>query len=176
MPVEANQELRHLTAAAPGDELRGVRRALRARGSLTIWFSAAAIAAWRAEPRTTRGGQSHYSDLAIATALTLRAVFRLALRQTEGLIGSILRLLGLELAVPDHSTTSHRARKLELPRMQPGRRPVHLLVDSIGLRLCGPGEWPFERHGSRTRRLWRKLVWGLPCEAFIAVSPFRCVV
>jgi len=67
---------------------------LRQRGSLTIWFSDAAIAAWRVEPRTTRGGQPWYSPLAILTALTLRAVFRLALRQTEGLIGSIIHLLG----------------------------------------------------------------------------------
>ena len=63
---------------------------LRGRGSLTIWFTEAAIATWRAEPRTTRGGQPRYSSLAITTALTLRAVFRLALRQTEGLIGSII--------------------------------------------------------------------------------------
>jgi len=83
--------------------------ALRQRGSLTVWFTEEAIAAWRAEPRTTRGGQPHYSALAIATGLTLRAVFRLALRQTEGLIGSIIRLLGLDLATPDHSTLSRRA-------------------------------------------------------------------
>src|SRR5215216_7962502 len=76
--------------------------ALRQRGSLTVWFTDEAIEAWAAEPRTTRGGQPCYSALAILTALTLRAVFRLALRQTEGLIGSTLRLLGLELAVPDH--------------------------------------------------------------------------
>ena len=95
--------------------------------------------------------------MAIATALTQRAVFRLALRQTEGLIRSILHLLGLDLAVPDHSTMSRRARSLALPRMRRGRRPVHLLVDSTGLRLRGPGEWLVERHGSRTRRLWRKL-------------------
>jgi hypothetical protein len=68
-----------------------------------------------------------------------------------------LHLLGLDLAVPDHSTMSRRARSLELPRMRPGRRPVHLLVDSTGLRLCGPGEWLVERHGSRARRMWRKL-------------------
>src|SRR3954462_10402700 len=77
---------------------------LRARGSLTVWFTTEAIEAWRAEPRTGRGGQPRYSSLAITTALTLRAVFRLALRQTEGLISSILQLLGLDLPVPDHST------------------------------------------------------------------------
>jgi hypothetical protein len=76
--------------------------ALRQRGSLTVWFIEEAIAAWRAEPRTTRGGQPHYSALAIATGLALRSVFLWALRQTEGLIGSIIHLLGLDLAIPDH--------------------------------------------------------------------------
>src|SRR3954451_24173912 len=71
---------------------------LRQRGSLTVWFTEEAIAAWHAKPRTTPGGQPHYSDLAITTALTLKAVFRLALRQTEGLIGSVIGLL--DLAVP----------------------------------------------------------------------------
>jgi hypothetical protein len=131
--------------------------ALRARGSLTVWFSAEAIAAWKAAPRTTRGGQPSYSDLAIATALTLRAVFRLALRQTEGLIGSILHLLGLDLPVPDHTTLSRRAETLEIPRPRCGPEPVHLLVDSTGLKLCGPGEWLVEKHGTRRRRSWRKL-------------------
>ena len=114
--------------------------ALRARGSLTIWFTPEAVAAWAAAPRTTRGGQPSYSDLAITTALTLRTVFRLALRQTEGLIGSILQLLGLNLAVPDHTTLSRRAERLEVPRPRAGRTPVHLLVDSTGLKLCGTDE------------------------------------
>ncbi len=124
-----------------------------------IWFTPEAIAAWAAEPRTSRGGQPSYSDLAIITALTLRAVFRLALRQTEGLIASILRLLGLELAVPDHSTLSRRAETLAVPRLAPGPsgEPVHLLVDSTGLRLCGSGEWLVEKHGAKRRRSWRKL-------------------
>jgi Transposase DDE domain len=129
---------------------------LCARGSLTVWFTAEAIAGWQAEPRATRGGQPSYSDLAIATALTLRAVFRLALRQTEGLIGSVLHLLGLDLPVPGHSTLSRRAETLQVPRPRAGKEPVHLLVDSTGLRLCGPGEWLAEKHGSRTRRSWRK--------------------
>ena len=89
MPFKANAERRQhipkqrhrVTNSAAYDA------ALRQRGSLTVWFTDAAIAAWKAEPRTTRGGQQHYSALAIATALTLRSVFRLALRQTEGLIG-----------------------------------------------------------------------------------------
>ena len=130
---------------------------LRARGSLTVWFTPEAVAAWKAEPRTGRGGQPSYSALAITTALTLRAVFRLALRQTEGLIGSVLQLLGLDLPVPDHSTLSRRAETLTVPRPKAGRAPVHLLVDSTGLKLCGPGEWLEEKHGTKRRRAWRVL-------------------
>jgi Transposase DDE domain len=130
---------------------------LRARGSLTVWFSPEAIEGWRAEPRTGRGGQPCYSALAVATALTLRAVFRLALRQTEGLIGSVVKLLGLDLPVPDHSTLSRRAETLEVPRPRAGSAPVHLLVDGTGLKLCGPGEWLEEKHGSKRRRAWRVL-------------------
>jgi hypothetical protein len=130
---------------------------LRARGSLTVWFTPEAVAAWTAEPRTSRGGQPSYSALAIATALTLRAVFRLALRQTEGLIGSLLQLLGLDLPVPDHSTLSRRAETLEVPRPKAGSAPMHLLVDGTGLKLCGPGEWLAEKHGTKRRRAWRVL-------------------
>ena len=133
--------------------------ALRQRGSLTVWFTEEAIAAWKAEPRTTRGGMARYSGLAIATALTLRAVFRLALRQTEGLIGSIIALLGLDLAVPDHTTMSRRAETLQVPRPRPRHngRPMHLLVDSTGLKLCGAGEWLHEKHGTKVRRALRTL-------------------
>ena len=163
MPFKANTARRHhipkqrhkVTNWAAYDA------ALRQRGSLTVWFTEDAIAAWRAVPRTTPGGQPHYSALAITTALTLRAVFRLALRQTEGLIGSILHLLGLELAVPDHTTLSRRAGTLEVPRPRPTGEPVHLLVDSTGLRLTGPGEWLVEKHGTKARRAWRKLHLGL---------------
>ena len=111
---------------------------LRARGNLTVWFTPEAIEAWKAEPRTGRGGQPTYSALAIATALTLRAVFRLALRQTEGLIASVRQLLGLDLPVPDHSTLSRRAETLVVPRPEAGGAPVHLLVDSRHCHVVGP--------------------------------------
>jgi hypothetical protein len=122
--------------------------------------------AWRAEPRTTPGGQPHYSALAISTALTLRAVFHLGLRQTEGLIGSIIRLLGLELPVPDHTTLSRRAATLVLPpRPRAGTGPLHLLVDSTGLKLDGPGEWLYDKHGTKKRRSWRKLHLGVDADS-----------
>ena len=141
MPFKANQGRRH---HIPKQRHRVTNwsaydSALRQRGSLIVWFTEAAIAAWKAAPRTTRGGQPRYSALAIPTALTLRAVFRLALRQTEGLIASILRLLGLDLAVPDHTTMSRRGETLQVSQPRPGSEPIHLLVDSTGLKLCGPG-------------------------------------
>src|SRR4051794_2520795 len=148
---------------------------LRRRGSLTVWFSDEAVEAWEAERRTSRGGQPGYSDLAITTALTFKAVFRLAYRQTEGLIGSVIGLLGLDLAVPDHTTLCRRAETLEVPRPKPrgdgaesgaGRDtgPMHLLVDSTGLKLYGAGEWLVEKHGTKRRRSWRKLHLGVDAE------------
>src|SRR5689334_18527742 len=94
MPFKLNQDHRH---HIPRQQRKVTNwpaydASLRQRGSLTIWFSDEAITSWRAEPRTTRGGQPWYSELAILTALTLRAVFRLAYRQTEGLIGSVIHL------------------------------------------------------------------------------------
>src|SRR5829696_6461822 len=143
LPFKLNQDRRHHIPKQKHKVANWAAydAALRQRGSLTVWFTEAAVAAWEAEPRTTPGGQPHYSDLAITTALTLKAVFRLALRQTEGLIGSIIGLLGLDLSVPDHTTLSRRAETLEVPRPRSGSdaEPVHLLVDSTGLTLSGPG-------------------------------------
>src|SRR5215218_3575366 len=170
LPFKLNQAGRHHIARQKHNVTNWADydTSLRQRGSLTVWFTEEAIQAWAAEPRTTRGGQPWYSELAILTALTLRAVFRLALRQTEGLISSVIHLLGLDLATPDHTTLSRRAATLEGPRPRSSRagagqnaEPMHLLVDSTGLKLCGPGEWLVENHGTQTRRSWRKMHLGL---------------
>ena len=137
----------------------------RDRGSLTIWFTEEALAGWKAQPRTTPGSQRHYSDLAIETALTLRAVFRLALRQSEGLIGSIMCLLDIDLPVPDHTTLSRRASALPVDgHGRIGTDELHLIVDSTGLKLRGAGEWLFEKHGTAKRRSWRKLHVGIDAD------------
>src|SRR5919202_1467913 len=159
MPFKINADRRH---RIPRQQHRvtnwpAYEAGLRSRGSLTVWFTEDAIEGWRGAPRTTRGGEASYLKPAIATALTLRAVFHLALCQAEGLIASVLRLLGLDLPVPDHTTLSRRAETLEVPRPKAGSAPVHLLVDSTGLRLCGPGGWLAEKHGSKRRRAWRVL-------------------
>jgi Transposase DDE domain len=127
-----------------------------------IWFTPDAIADWKAQPRTTPGGQRHYSDLAIETALTLRTVFRLALRQSEGLIASIMGLLKIDLPIPDHTKLSRRARGLPICKSaRIGAGELHLIVDSTGLKLRGAGEWLFEKHGTTKRRSRRKLHIGI---------------
>ena len=167
MPFKLNQNRRH---HIPRQQHRvtnwpAYEASLRQRASLTVWFTAEAIEAWAAEPRTTPGGQPCYSSLAILTALTLRAVFRLAYRQAEGLLRSIVGLLGLALRVPDHTTLSRRAATLQVPRPANGDvEPMHLLVDSTGLRLCGAGEWLLEKHGTKTRRSWKKLHLGVDAD------------
>src|SRR3954454_19487077 len=130
---------------------------LKRRGDLALWIDEAAIAGWQAPRRTTPGGQARYSDLAIQLVLTLRLVFHLALRQAEAFTGSILRLLGLDLLIPDHTTLSRRSRDFAGRRPHTASHgPVHLVIDSTGLKLFGQGEWNEEKHG-RARRSWRKL-------------------
>src|SRR4051794_33641080 len=164
MPFKANADRRH---HIPKQRRRVTNwaeydAALRQRGSLTVWFTDEAVAAWHAEPRTTPGGQPHYSSLAITTALTLKAVFRLALRQTEGLIGSIIGRLGLDLSVPDHTTLSRRAETLEVPRPRSDSdaAPVHLLVDSLTTYRFRPEVVDGGRLGMVEARSWTERVLG----------------
>ncbi len=112
------------------------------RDDLTFWVDEAALAGWQAPRRGTPGGQPRYSELAIELVLTLRLVFRLALRQAEGFARSVLLLLGVALPVPDHTTLSRRGRAFagRQARVQPGGGPVHLVLDSTGLELFGQGE------------------------------------
>ena len=132
--------------------------ALVRRGSLTVWVTDEAIAAWHAPATGKRGGQLTYSDLAIETGLAPRLVLRLGLRQIEGTLGSIAHLLGVDIKIPDHTTFSRRGDGLT-PLRKPVERdePLHLLIDSTGLKMYGEGEWLEEKHGKRSRRRWRKL-------------------
>jgi len=114
-------------------------RSLRSRGDVTIWFSDEAVAAWTPPASGLRGGQRQYSNLAILTSLTLRLVFHLPLRQTEGFVGSLLRLMGLDLKAPDHSTLSRRGEDVEVPRLcREQEGPIHLVVDLALEELVPP--------------------------------------
>lgn len=138
-------------------------KALIKRGSLTFWFDEEAIAAWYEEERTGRRGCPRtYSDVAIQCTLTLRGVYHLPLRGTQGLLESLLDLMGLELHAPDYTTLCRRQGGLEvsLPRQEQGKA-LHVVVDATGLKVYGEGEWKVRQHGYTKRRTWRKLHLGV---------------
>ena len=137
-------------------------QALVKRGDITLWISGEAIASWKPAPTGLRGAQRKFSNHAIETALALRLVFKLPLRQAEGFLRSVLSLMSVDLEAPDHTTLSRRSQNLnvDLHRM-PGDEPIHLIVDSTGLSIVGEGEWAAAKHGGRGRRAWKKLHLGV---------------
>ena len=145
--------------------------ALARRGELTVWLTDEAIAAWHAPATGERGGQPIYSAIAIETALTLRLVFHQPLRQTEGLLRSIAALLDIEIAIPDHTTLSRRGGGLTvLPKSFGRDEPLHLLIDSTGLKIYGEGEWLDQKRGIRSPRRWRKLHLGVDADTHEVVA------
>jgi len=130
--------------------------ALKRRGSLTIWFDPKMI--WDAAPTGKHGRQQTYSYTAIQTCLTMKVLFGMALRQTAGFVESLLRLTGLNWAVPDFCTLSRRQKMLAVNIPYRGSNgPLHLLIDSTGIKVEGEGEWHARRHGGSKRRVWRKI-------------------
>lgn len=134
--------------------------ALKRRGSLTIWFDPGMT--WEAAPTGKRGRQPAYSDAAIQTCLTMKVLFGMALRETTGFVESLLRRVGLDWAVPDFSTLSRRqmSLKVNIPYRGSGG-PLHLLIDSTGIKVEGEGERNARKHGGAKRRVWRKIHIGI---------------
>lgn len=134
-------------------------RALVARGAITLWIDEEVLAGWRA----TGGRGLRYSDAAILCVLSLRMVFRLPLRQTQGFLLDLKQLLGLTIEVPHYSTFSRRAATLVVPQLTrpAGGGPLHLAIDATGLKVHGEGEWKVRTHGKDKRRVWRKLHLGV---------------
>jgi hypothetical protein len=128
-------------------------RALVQRGSITLWVSEDTIASWKPAPSGRRGGQRKFSDQVIETALTLRLVFNLPLRQAEGFLRSVLSLMVVDLEAPDHTTLSRRSQHLniQLARVST-KQSIHLIVDSTGLSIVGEGEWAAAKYGGRGKR------------------------
>lgn len=142
--------------------------ALRKRGDVTVWFDEDAIEQWTPANNGRRGAQRRYSNVAILTALTFRVLFRLPFRQSEGFLNSILGLMGLDLKAPDHTTLSRRNRDVEVPRLtRKHEGPLHIIVDSTGLKIRGDGEWHSHKHKTKARRQWRKLHVGVDDQGFI---------
>ncbi|MCW2239533.1 IS5 family transposase [Azospirillum canadense] len=160
MPDKANQSRRHKIPHARYrvENWASYDAALRRRGDLTLWVTPEAIAAWTPPATGRRGRSALYSDIAIEAGMMLRLAFGRPWGQTEGLLGSLMRLLGLDLPVPDHTTFSRRSADLAVAAaLTSTDGPVAVVIDSTGLTVFGTGEWHLEKHGGQARRSWRKL-------------------
>jgi len=141
-------------------------QSLRQRASLEIWITNDIANKWSAMPTKRPGNQSVYSDYAIEIVIRFGKVFKQKLRQTEGLLESVFKLMNMDLSVPDYSTVSRRAEKLQVAlfKKASGKNGKKIVViDSTGLKVYGEGEWKTKVHGKSKRRTWRK--------AHIAISP-----
>jgi len=137
--------------------------ALKARGSLLIWLDK--DMAWFAAPTGKRGRSPTFSDAAIQFCLSIKCLFGLPLRQSIGMVESLLKLAGLDWPVPDFSTVSRRQKHLRVViPYQRSREGLHLLVDSTGIKMLGEGEWKRKKHGADYRRQWRKIHMGIDAQ------------
>ncbi len=127
------------------------------RGSITLWTSEEDIGAWKPDGPRKRGGQFQYSDGAIQCLLMVRSVFHLTLRAAEGFLRSVFHLLEWDLPAPDYTTLCKRAKRLGVSLLRKAAGPLHLVLDSTGLKVFGEGEWKVRQHGYTKRRTWRKL-------------------
>ncbi len=162
MPYKVNEPRRHRIPRTryKVDNWPEYDRALQQRGSLTVWVTPEALAAWHPPHTGQRGRPRDYSEVAIETGHMLRLAFGRPWRQTEGLLRSITDLLGLSVGVPDHTTFSRRSPGLALATalvQAQASGPVHVVIDATGLKVYGAGEWLVEKHGERGTRTWRKL-------------------
>lgn len=175
MPNKHQDPYRHKFARAKYkiSNSREYDQSLKNRGSLIIWFSGEAVAKWNnpVSVHKKRGGQAIYSDLAIETCVRLGLVYKQHLRQTEGFVESIIKLLNLELKTPDYTTISRRTKKLKVSRHRRANRdPVTLCVDSTGIKIYGEQEWQEEKYALKARKSWRKLHIAVDENGYIASS------
>lgn len=129
------------------------------RGDVTFWFDEDVIDAWEHDNDEPKIGRPFtYSDTAIECLLVLRELFRLPYRQTEGLGRALVKLMQIELTIPDFTSLAKRAVTLGVSLDVTQRRgPIDVVVDSTGLKVFGEGEWKMRKHGKSKRRTWRKL-------------------
>jgi hypothetical protein len=132
-------------------------RALVQRGSITFWLCDDFEKSWLYVGEKQRGSQYDYSEQAIRVMHTVKNVFHLPNRATEGFMRSIFALLGIMLSVPDHTTLSRRGKNLKVVLPKKARGHLDIVMDSTGLKIYGEGEWKVRTHGKSKRRTWRKL-------------------
>lgn len=136
-------------------------KALVQRGSITFWLSDGFEKNWLYRGEKQRGSQFDYSDQAIEIMLTVKEVFHLTNRQTEGFMRSLFAMLKIALPVPDHSTLSKRGKTLKVNLPKRTNQSLNIVMDSTGLKIYGEGEWKVRQHGVSKRRTWRKLHLGV---------------
>lgn len=132
-------------------------KALVQRGSITFWLSDDFEKNWRYTGEKQRGSQFDYSDQTNLVMLTVKEVFHLTNRQTEGFMRSLFTLMKINLPVPDHSTVSKRGKELKVNLPKKSSQSLNIVMDSTGLKIYGEGEWKVRQHGVAKRRTWRKL-------------------
>src|SRR5471032_1780271 len=160
MPYKHNQSRRHKIEKARYKVTNRpeYNKSLRQRGAITIWFTEEALAAWRPAKTGARGRPQEYSDLAIETALFIRQVFHLPLRQTEGFMNTLSPIMKAIISIPDYSSISKRSISIPMDVLSQAMDPGSLvIVDSTGLKVCGKDEWHQEKHDVPARRTWRIL-------------------
>jgi hypothetical protein len=133
------------------------------RGKLTFWINTEDLSYWYNQEIKQQGGNNFYSSELIEICLTVKNIYSLTYRSTEGFIASIIELLNLDLAVPDFSTLQRRSRKLNLRLKKVFQRDesINIVLDSTGLKVYGEGEWKVRKHGFSKYRLWKKLHIGM---------------
>ncbi|MBA3910316.1 MAG: IS5/IS1182 family transposase, partial [Rhodobacter sp.] len=134
----------------------GYTASLRKRGSLLIWLDKSMT--WLAPHDGSAGRPAVFWDAAIQFCLTIKVLFKLPLRQTTGMVASLVKMAGLNWAVPDYTTLCRRQKALAVQiRYRRADGPLNLLVDSTGIKFLGDGEWQARKHGVQGRRQWRKV-------------------
>lgn len=139
---------------------RNYNQSLVNRGRINFWFNEDCIEHWTQTERTgKRGRPQKYNDIVIECGLTLKALFNLNFRSTEGFIGSLIEIMDLDLPVPDYSLLCKRQKSLSVNLRQsaPKGETINIVVDTTGLKIYGEGEWKVRQRGYTKRRVWRKL-------------------
>jgi hypothetical protein len=142
------------------------------RGNITVWIEEKSIQKWYAKPskKGKRGRRQKYSDVAVQTMLVLKQVYGLDLRRCEGFTQSLLKILGVEIKALSYTQLCRRQASVKLPKLPCLSGPIHMVIDSTGLKVFGEGEWKVRRHGWSKHRMWRKWHIGVDEKSKLIVS------
>lgn len=151
---------------------KNYNKSLVNRGRITFWIDEKSIQDWY-EDKTrikSRGRPNKYSSIAIITVLTLKQIYHLTLRASQGFTDSLFKLMKLNIEVPCYTRVCRRQKTLQLPKLPTLSESIHIVVDSSGLKIFGEGEWKVRQHGYDKRRTWRKLHIGIDEKSKLIVT------